>query len=524
MTAFAARALDTMGVAAACNDARTVVVVGNGMVGHRFCERLATHDRDRRLRIVCFGEERRAAYDRVHLTAYMSGKNADALVLADAAWYASCGITLHLGERVIEIDRTARIVVSSAGRRVAYDALVLATGSAPFVPAIPGVETPGVFVYRTIEDLDAIRAWSARARRAAVIGGGLLGLEAAKAVHDLGLEVHVVEFAPRLMPRQVDAAGGEVLRRKIAALGVHVHTGMQTQAILGTDAVTGLRFAAGDDLVVDMVVVSAGIRPRDELARTAGLEVGPRGGIVVDAQLRTSDPDVFCIGESALAGGMIYGLVGPGYEMAEGALRRHANLLLQQREQGRHPARHRRREAVDRRRRQGVHQGGHGLRRLRPAGGGAARGRARGRRPRGEPQPVRALRLHAPGAVRDREARARAELRRAPREPRHRQRLRGVPTGGGIDPGEHVERLRPEPCDHPGHQRPLPRQHPARRYLLGRAAHPGRRDPAREADRPRRSGEALRPLLQDHGWAADRPARRARRAVARHLGGARRRR
>ena len=322
MTAFAARALDTMGVAAARNDARTVVVVGNGMVGHRFCERLATHDRDRRLRIVCFGEERRAAYDRVHLTAYMSGKNADALVLADAAWYASCGITLHLGERVIEIDRTARTVVSSAGRRVAYDALVLATGSAPFVPAIPGVETPGVFVYRTIEDLDAIRAWSARARRAAVIGGGLLGLEAAKAVHDLGLEVHVVEFAPRLMPRQVDAAGGEVLRRKIAALGVHVHTGMQTQAILGTDAVTGLRFAAGDDLVVDMVVVSAGIRPRDELARTAGLEVGPRGGIVVDAQLRTSDPDVFCIGESALAGGMIYGLVGPGYEMAEVAARR----------------------------------------------------------------------------------------------------------------------------------------------------------------------------------------------------------
>src|SRR5439155_133815 len=322
MTAFAARALDTMGVAAARDDARTVVVVGNGMVGHRFCERLATHDRGRRLRIVCFGEERRAAYDRVHLTAYMSGKNADALVVADAAWYASCGITLHLGERVIEIDRTARTVVSSAGRRVAYDALVLATGSAPFVPAIPGVETPGVFVYRTIEDLDAIRAWSARARRAAVIGGGLLGLEAAKAVHDLSLEVHVVEFAPRLMPRQVDTAGGEVLRRKIAALGVHVHTGMQTQAILGTDAVTGLRFAAGDDLVVDMVVVSAGIRPRDELARTAGLEVGPRGGIVVDAQLRTSDPDVFCIGESALAGGMIYGLVGPGYEMAEVAARR----------------------------------------------------------------------------------------------------------------------------------------------------------------------------------------------------------
>src|SRR5438132_377193 len=230
MTAFAARALETMGVAAARADTRTVVVVGNGMVGHRFCERLATHDRDRRLRIVCFGEERRAAYDRVHLTAYMSGKNADALVLADAAWYASCGITLHLGERVIEIDRTARTVVSSAGRRVAYDALVLATGSAPFVPAIPGVETPGVFVYRTIEDLDAIRAWSARARRAAVIGGGLLGLEAAKAVHDLSLEVGLVgpgyemaEVAARRLCGDEDASfAGADLSTKLKLMGVDV--------------------------------------------------------------------------------------------------------------------------------------------------------------------------------------------------------------------------------------------------------------------------------------------------------------
>jgi len=301
---------------------RTVVVVGNGMVGHRFVERLAVHDTARRHRVVCFGEERRPAYDRVHLSEVFAGRAADDLGLADPAWYAEHGYELLTGERVAAIDRAARVVVSDAGRRVAYDVLVLATGSAPFVPPIPGVGLPGVFVYRTIDDLEAIRAWSERAQRVAVIGGGLLGLEAAKAVRDLGLETHVVEFAPRLMPRQVDAAGGEILRRAIERLGVRVHTGMQTKGIVGIDAVAGLRFASGDDLPVQMVVISAGIRPRDELARAAGLEVGERGGIVVDAELRTSDPDVFCIGESALAGGMIYGLVAPGYEMADALARR----------------------------------------------------------------------------------------------------------------------------------------------------------------------------------------------------------
>jgi len=293
-----------------------IVVVGNGMVGHRLCEELSQANADGRYAITCIGEEARPAYDRVHLSEFFSGRGADDLQLADAAWYAERGIALRLGERVTGIDRGAGAVLTASGARLLYDRLVLATGSAPFVPALPGVDRPGVFVYRTIDDLEAIRAWGATARRAAVIGGGLLGLEAAKAVRDMGLETHVVEFAPRLMPRQVDGGGGEVLRQSIERLGVRVHVGAQTEAIDGDDAVSALRLRDGVSLAVDMVIVSAGIRPRDELARAAGLAVGERGGIVVDTTLATSDPRIFCIGEAALASGMIYGLVAPGYEMA----------------------------------------------------------------------------------------------------------------------------------------------------------------------------------------------------------------
>jgi nitrite reductase (NADH) large subunit len=298
-------------------DAKTLVVVGNGMVAHRLCERLVELDRAARWNVVVFGEEPRPAYDRVHLSAAFAGTRADELQLADAVWYAERSITLHLGDRVVEIDRAARAVTSERGRAVVYDALVLATGSAPFVPPIPGTTLPGVFVYRTIDDVEAIRAWSARAGAAAVIGGGLLGLEAAKAVRDLGLVTHVIEAAPRLMPRQVDARGGDVLRRAVARLGVHVHLGAAPRALLGGAAVEGVAVADADPIRVDMVVISAGIRPRDELARDAGLVVGARGGIVVDPALRTSDPAIFAVGECALANGMVYGLVGPGYAMAD---------------------------------------------------------------------------------------------------------------------------------------------------------------------------------------------------------------
>jgi nitrite reductase (NADH) large subunit len=296
---------------------KTVVVVGNGMVGHRFCERLAAFDAAGEYRLVVFGEEPRPAYDRVNLTKYFEHRRAEKLALATPQWYADHGIRLHVDDPVTAIDRDQRVVRSASGREISYDCVVLATGSAPFVPPVPGIDKKGVFVYRTIEDLERIIAYGRTVKKAAVIGGGLLGLEAAKATYDLGLETHVVEFAPRLMPRQIDDAGSKVLVGKINALGVRVHLNKNTKEILGNGKVEGMAFSDGGELDVKMIVVSAGIKPRDDLARACGLAVGPRGGVVVDDRLRTSDPNIFAIGEVALFGGMIYGLVAPGYEMAE---------------------------------------------------------------------------------------------------------------------------------------------------------------------------------------------------------------
>ncbi|MEX2204866.1 MAG: nitrite reductase large subunit NirB [Myxococcota bacterium] len=325
----------------------TVVVVGNGMVGHRFVEKLVEYDTARRFRVIVVGEEPRPAYDRVHLSDLFAGRTSAELALADADAYLGMGVELRTGERVVSIDREAACVVTGAGARIAYDRLVLATGSAPFVPPLPGRELEGVFVYRTIEDLDAIRAYAHGARSAAVLGGGLLGLEAAKALRDLGLETHVVEAAPRLMPRQLDLSGASALRRRIEALGVHVRVGAQTQALVCAERddaadlapddpafldaggevagdpdgdeqrVAALRFADGERLDVDLVVISAGIRPRDELAADSGLARGERGGVIVDDRLRTSDPRIQAIGEVALHRSVVYGLVAPGYAMAE---------------------------------------------------------------------------------------------------------------------------------------------------------------------------------------------------------------
>ncbi len=303
---------------------KTVVVIGNGMVGHRFCERLVEFDANHEYQIVTFCEEPRPAYDRVQLTKYFEHRKAEKLALAAPDWYDSNGIRLFVGDRATEIDREKRVVRSARGQEIAYDAVILATGSAPFVPPVPGIDKKGVFVYRTIEDLDQIIAYGETVRKAAVIGGGLLGLEAAKAAYDLGLETHVVEFAPRLMPRQIDETGSRVLVGKINALGVQVHLNKNTKEVLGNGKVEGMAFADGAELDVKMIVVSAGIKPRDDLARGCGLMVGQRGGVVVDDHLRTSDPDIYAIGEVALHGGMIYGLVAPGYEMAEIAA---ANLL-----------------------------------------------------------------------------------------------------------------------------------------------------------------------------------------------------
>lgn len=298
----------------------TVVVVGNGMVGHHFLETLIETGATDRYRLVTFCEEPRLAYDRVHLSEYFAGSTAEDLALTQPAYYAEHGVEVQLNDRVTAIDPARRIVTAASGVHLGYDKLVLATGSYPFVPPIEGNDRQGCLVYRTLEDLEAIKAAATGARVGVVVGGGLLGLECANALRQLGLETHVVEFAPQLMPVQLDAGGGAMLRRKIQGLGVTVHTSRSTQLIEdGEDYRHRLCFSDGNSLETDVVVFSAGIRPRDDLAKLAQLEVGPRGGIVIDDQCRTSEPTIYAIGECALWNRQIFGLVGPGYQMAKAA-------------------------------------------------------------------------------------------------------------------------------------------------------------------------------------------------------------
>ncbi|MBM7785746.1 nitrite reductase large subunit NirB [Tenggerimyces flavus] len=296
-----------------------VVVVGNGMVGQRFVETLRARDVDGRWQITVLAEENRPAYDRVGLSAFFSGATPEELSLVPEGFYDHEGdVCLKLGAQVTEVDRDRKVVRTVDGE-YPYDALVLATGSYSFVPPVPGHDLPGTFVYRTIDDLVALRDYAAGRGVGAVVGGGLLGLEAANALRLLGLQTHIVEFAPRLMPQQLDESGAAMLKVQVEALGLTVHTATKTERLEpGADgAVKSMVFGDGQELGVDLVVFAAGVRPRDELARKAGLTVGERGGIAVDETCRTTDADVYAIGECALMIDRVYGLVQPGYAMAE---------------------------------------------------------------------------------------------------------------------------------------------------------------------------------------------------------------
>ena len=298
-----------------------LVVVGNGMVGHQFLQSLADSGQLARYDITVFCEENRLAYDRVYLSSYFSGATADDLAMGDAETYRSWGLNVLINEQVTSIIREANIITTDQGTTLNYDKLVLATGSYPFVPPVPGHDRDRCLVYRTIDDLDAIAAAAEKSKIGTVVGGGLLGLEAAKALTDLGLETHVVEFAPRLMAVQLDDGGGAMLRHKIEELGVSVHTGKNTQLIDdGEQCFHKMNFADGEVLETDLILFSAGIRPRDELARQAELELGERGGIVINNSCQTSDPDIYAIGECALWNKQIFGLVAPGYQMAKVAV------------------------------------------------------------------------------------------------------------------------------------------------------------------------------------------------------------
>ncbi|MEO6081829.1 MAG: nitrite reductase large subunit NirB [Umezawaea sp.] len=297
---------------------RTLVVVGHGMVGHRLVQALRDRDATDQWRIVVFAEEGRPAYDRVALSSYVDSWNAADLALAPHG----DEVDLRLGDPVRHIDRAGRTVTTASGVVQPYDALVLATGSFPFVPPVPGRDLPGCHVYRTIEDLDDIRATVAKAhgggRRAGmVLGGGLLGLEAANALRGMGLSPHVVELGPRLMPLQVDEGGAGLLKRLVEKLDLTVHTGTSASSIERDGDRLFAKLSNGLELDLDVVVFSAGIRPRDDLGREFGLEIGARGGIVVDETCRTSDEHIYAIGECASIGGVVYGLIAPGNSMAD---------------------------------------------------------------------------------------------------------------------------------------------------------------------------------------------------------------
>ena len=300
---------------------RRIVVVGNGMVGHRFVEAAIDRGLTTAAEIVVVGDESIPAYDRVALSSFFDNASAADLSLVELDAYEQAGVSLVLGERVVDIDRERRTVTTDCPRELAYDELVLATGSFPFVPPVDGVDAQGVFVYRTIADLERLRDHVGvhGCRVGAVVGGGLLGLEAANALRKLGLIAHVIEAAPRLMAMQLDDGGAGALQRRIEALGVHVHTAMSLTRVAADDRghVRGLDFSDGASLAIDVLVFAAGIRPRDELARRCGLAIGERGGIAIDDHCRSSDPAIHAIGECASHRDRVYGLVAPGYRMAE---------------------------------------------------------------------------------------------------------------------------------------------------------------------------------------------------------------
>ncbi|WP_417444742.1 nitrite reductase large subunit NirB [Joostella sp.] len=304
---------------------KKVIVIGNGMVGYKFCEKLINKANRNDFEIEVFGEEPRPAYDRVHLSEYFGEKSAEELLMAPTVWYSKNKITLHTSSLISNIDTQKKEITTYKKEIYNYDYLVIATGSSPFIPPIKGSEKSGVFVYRTLEDLDAMKSYASKIKKegkthAAVLGGGLLGLEAANAAKELGMKTHVIEFAPRLMPRQLDLPASNLLKSKIEQMDIKVHLEKATSEIVGEDSIEAMQFNDNSSLKVDMLIISAGIRPRDELARDAGIKVGERGGIWVNNKMQTSAEDVYAIGEVALYNEGIYGLVAPGYEMANVAV------------------------------------------------------------------------------------------------------------------------------------------------------------------------------------------------------------
>jgi nitrite reductase (NADH) large subunit len=301
---------------------RELVVVGNGMAGARFLEELTLRGGGDRFHITIFGEEPHGNYNRILLSSMLAGKHAAAdIVLNPLSWYRARGIELRAGVRASSVDLERRQVRGSDGSIAGYDVLVLATGSRPFVPPIQGLRrgpaelVRGAYVFRSLADCEALLSAGPRARRALVIGGGLLGLEAAYGLLRLGPEVHVLQLAPQLMDQQLDSRGAAVLQTTVERLGLRVHVGVETVEVLGEERVEGVRLSDGRTLAGDLLVIAAGIRPNAELARDAGLLV-ERGIVVGDDLGVPGFPAVHALGECAQHRGRVYGLVAPAWEQA----------------------------------------------------------------------------------------------------------------------------------------------------------------------------------------------------------------
>ena len=292
-----------------------LVVVGNGMAGMRTVAELLKLD-PTRYDITIFGAEPYVNYDRIMLSSVLAGeKSVDEIEINSREWYEAHDITLHAGDAVVEIDAQARSVTSAAGVVARYDRLLLATGSRPLVPPIPGLNLPGVCTFRDIKDVDTMIAAAATQRRAVVIGGGLLGLEAAWGLKRRGMEVAVVHLMPTLMERQLDVPAGRLLQRDLTERGLNFFTDGQTEIVTGTDRVTGVKLADGREVPADLVVVAIGIRPDVALAKAAGVEVNR--GIMVGENMSTSDANIFAVGECVEHRGQCFGLVAPLWDQAK---------------------------------------------------------------------------------------------------------------------------------------------------------------------------------------------------------------
>lgn len=295
--------------------AKRLVLVGNGMAGMRTIEEIIARAPDL-YAVTIFGAEPHGNYDRIQLSPMLAGeKDFATIVLHRSDWYERRGITLHAGERIIRIDRAASEVISETGRRTAYDALVLATGSLPVTLPVPGAALPGVLTFRTVADVEAMQRAAEKGGKAIVIGGGLLGLEAAYGLKRRSMDVTVLHLMPHLMERQLDPVAGAMLKQDLARRGIEVITNASTEAILGANHVGTVVLADGREIAADLVVMAVGIRPNVELARSCGLAVNR--GIEIDDSLATSDPAIHAIGECVEHRGQIFGLVAPLYEMAE---------------------------------------------------------------------------------------------------------------------------------------------------------------------------------------------------------------